>query len=461
MKKLLVTLALVSLSASGFAKPLVYDYKAVVKHPYLKEARVHNGDFKGKRVYVKYVKSSSLKGFLIVDVDGVTSRRINEASTAQCLDLGRKRAFLVVQNSGAEKKFRFPKCLPAILDVKFFDTKFLEEETSTDMAEGNLFVGGDLVAAVRPQLDEVGGGLKIGPKLPLPAAGKAGGVAYADYAWQSAYLFGELSGPSWKGMFPGFEQAWDQNLPEALRRGEKASSVGSYHDAWLLGSGFGKHTEVTKQTVADFGLGFSIGMHVPKSLSGDLSGAFYLCAKNGVDIDSVLSQAPTYSFFDQTEDEDYDWSRWDDLFTAKRLGKNADKTWALDAWQDDIWLDGAVDQTTTDVCSGTWSIKLNTKFAQSAYDDFIASMGGADSDKIKAIKEALNPQLAKGSAHPEVVKGGDELLYTILAVGYKLDKSANLADGTEIYSASAGKPPAQGPMLTPKFCTYYGLNNFK
>ena len=80
---------------------------------------------------------------------------------------------------------------------------------------------------------------------------------------------------------------------------------------------------------------------------------------------------------------------------------------------------------------------------------------------IKAIKEALNPQLAKGSAHPEVVKGGDDLLYTILAVGYKLDKSANLADGTEIYSASAGKPPAQGPMLTPKFCTYYGLNNFK
>ena len=452
MKKLILLASSLSLSAGVFADPLVYDYKASIKHMYLKEVKV-TIDRQPKQIYQKYQKSASLKGYLVVDMDGVTSKRINAASTAQCLDVGRKRAFLVVQNSSAEKIFKFPKCLPAILDAKFLDTGFTKRAT-TGLAEGYLFVGGDSIAAVRPQLDDLNGTLTVGSALPLPAAGKSGGVTCADYAWQSIYLFGQFSGPNWKGPFPGFEQAWNQNLPEVLRRGEEASA---YHDIWLRGSGFGKY-EVGKES-SDFDPGPFIGKRMLGSLAGNLSGGIFLCAENGIAAD----QKSAYSFFDQTDDEDYDWSRWDDQFVANRLGKNAAKTWASDAWQNDNWLDGAVDQTTTDSCYGTWSIKINKKFMASgngACDKFITSQGGADGDKIRAIKVALNPQLEKGKDHPEVVAGGDKLLYAILAAGYALNKQApEFIDGKEIHSATTESPSM--PMLTPKFCTYYGLNNFK
>ena len=449
MKKLMLLSLLLSLSAGVFADPLVYDYKASIKHMYLKEVP-DKADGQAKHIYQKCQKSASLKGYLVVDMDGVTSKRINANSTAQCLDVGRKRAFLVVLNKSAENSFRAPKCLPAILDAKFFDTKFVGKATS-GLAEGCLFVGGDSIAAVRPQLDDLNGTLTVGPTLPLPAAGKSGGVTYADYAWQSIYLFGQFSGPNWKGPFPGFEQAWDQNLPESLRRGEGASA---YHDIWLRGSGVGKYEVGNKVSVP---VSF-VGKRMLDSLAGNLSGGIFLCAENGIAAD----QESAYSFFDQTDDEDYDWSRWDDQFVAKRLGKNADKTWGSDAWQSDIWLDGAVDQATTDACFGTWAIKFNKKFMASingTYVTFVAAQGGAEGDKIKAVKEALNPRLEKGKDHSEVVAGGDKLLYAILAAGYALNKNVEFADGTEIHSATAGSPDI--PMLTPKFCTYYGLNNFK
>lgn len=453
MKKLILLASSLSLSVGVFADPLVYDYKASIKHMYLKEVKV-TIDRQSKLIYQKYQKSASLKGYLVVDMDGVTSKRINAASTARCLDVGRKRAFLVVQNSSAEKNFKFPKCLPAILDAKFLDTSFTKRAT-TGLAEGYLFVGGDSIAAVRPQLDDLNGTLTVGSALPLPAAGKSGGVTYADYAWQSIYLFGQFSGPNWKGPFPGFEQAWDQNLPESLRRGEGASA---YHDIWLRGSGFGKYL-VGKEESSGVAPDPHTGKRMLDSLSGNLSGGIFLCAENGIAAD----QESAYSFFDQTDDEDYDWSRWDDQFVAKRLGKNADKTWGSDAWQSDIWLDGTVDQATTDSCYGTWAIKINNKFMASTNGTcvtFVAAQGGAEGDKIKAIKEALNPQLEKGRDHPEVVAGGDKLLYAILAAGYALNKQApKFVDGTEIHSATAGSPDI--PMLTPKFCTYYGLNNFK
>ncbi len=157
MKKLMIaTLGLV-VAGSVFADPQVFDYKASVKHMYLKEVNIRTQAFNG-RVYQKFAKSASLKGFLIMDADGVTSPVVSAgegmtASTATAADYGRNRGFLVVQNSKAEAQVRAPKILPAVLDAKWIDTQFRRNhEATSGLAEGTLFVGGDFVAPVRPQI---------------------------------------------------------------------------------------------------------------------------------------------------------------------------------------------------------------------------------------------------------------------------------------------------------------------
>ena len=433
MKKIVVLSLLLSSFTSVFADPLVYDFKALVKHSYLK-AKVVNK----VKCLIKYTKSSALKGYLVMDADGVTSKRINAASTAQCLDVGRNRGFLVVQNQNAEKTLRGARCLPVILDAKHYNSA-LNASTKSVPAEGCIFIGGDSIAAVRPQINDLNGARTVGSTLPLPAAGQPGGVAYADYAWQSIYLLGQYSGPKWNNLFSGFEQAWDNNLPETLRRGTVDGKF--FHDAWFNGSGIGKAT-----------LDPTTGQYEIYSLAGNLTGGLFLSAENGIAVSDDPSQ---YAFWDSSEDPTYDWSRWEDQFVAKRLAKEV-KTWTSDKWQDDIWLAGAVDQTTTDVMYGTWSIKI---IRGNAFTGKLRSISAYWDSNADALKEKINLQLAKGSHHPEVVAGGDDLLRAILAVGYALNKNVNFADGTEIYSTSSNSPAI--PMLTPKFCTYYGLNNFK
>lgn len=64
MKKLMIA-SLAACAVSGaFAAPLVYDYKASVKHMYEKIQKVGNFNY-----YVKYVKSSKLQGYFIQDKD--------------------------------------------------------------------------------------------------------------------------------------------------------------------------------------------------------------------------------------------------------------------------------------------------------------------------------------------------------------------------------------------------------
>ena len=169
MKKLMIAAAAATIAGGAFAAPLVYEYKAALKNMNLKEVNVTIDKAKYV-VYMKYSTSTSLKGWLIMDQDGVTSPTImtdrlslepntnadgwayGSASTG--FDYGRNRGFLVVINPKAYKGVRRPKILPAILDAKWIDTAFKKNHTATSgLAEGYLYVGGDAVKPVRPQLD--------------------------------------------------------------------------------------------------------------------------------------------------------------------------------------------------------------------------------------------------------------------------------------------------------------------
>ena len=435
MKKLMIATLGLAVAGSVFGAPQVFDYKASVKHMYLKEVKIKTANFSGI-VYQKYAKSASLKGYLIMDADGVTSPTITAAdpfpSTAPAFDYGRNRGFLVVQNSKAEAKVRAPKILPAVLDAKWIDTQFKKaHKASSGMAEGTLFVGGDSVACVRTQLDVIGGVITDRGTAPAaPAANTPGMSAYADYVWTSIYLFGQFNGPNWfktgaVSPFDVFEAAWDANLPTGLQI-DWASKlpVNYYHDTWMNGAGIGKYA-VPTETTGDLCCGLTettTSEIVLDTLTGNLKGGLFLCTENGIDAKNTA-----YSWFDG--------EAWEDQFNCARLDVAA--TFAPDAWQNDMWNDGAVEQETTDVIYGSWSIKWNRKF----YNAKGGVARDLTDDEVRLIVPAVNTLPLWGA-----IKGA----------ALKLNKSANLYDGTEIYVKSASNRFAL-PMVTPQFATYYGL----
>ena len=486
MKKLMFAAAAVAMTSGAFAAPLVYDYKASVKHLYLKEVKV-TIDKKSLTVYQKYQKSTSLKGYLIMDQDGVTSPTINreigkEKGTwedfsfeGNGFDYGRNRGFLVVLNSSAYKEVRHAKILPAVLDAKWIDTAFTKAHTATSgLAEGTLYVGGDAVAPVRQQLDVIDDvivGRNDGAETPVgvvPAVPKKGDdpapgmVAAADYLWTSIYLFAGttakdafFNGPNWFNdggcPFAQFEYAWDKNLPALLRVGWKnvgdddnpvytKDVVNYFHDTWMNGAGFGKWT--TKVNLGDQCCGIIIDTEQEdrklESLSGNLKGGLFLCTENGIDATTKL-----YSWFDGIA--------WEDQFNTARL-EDGSGIFSDDNWQNDLWQDGFIEQETTDVISGTWSIKLNLKF--------FAEKGGIarDLDKTFVAKYFPGEETGNRAIYEADIDTTDgyTLWSAINGAALKLDPSVKLYDGTEIYDYKA-KDRAKVPMLTPQFVDYYRL----
>lgn len=79
MKKLMIATLGLAVAGSVFGTPVVYDYKATVKHTYLKEANVKFPGVTNKvKLYLKKAKSSSLKGYLIQDVDRQTKKAASD-----------------------------------------------------------------------------------------------------------------------------------------------------------------------------------------------------------------------------------------------------------------------------------------------------------------------------------------------------------------------------------------------
>jgi len=439
MKKLMFAAVATAVTGGAFAAPLVYDYKASVKHMYLKEIKLKTADFNGI-VYQKFQKSSSLKGYLIVDEDGATSATYGgkcDNSGTYSADQGRNRGFLVVMNSSVESKVKAPKIIPAVLDAKWIDTNFKKAHKATSgIAEGTLFLGGDLVAGIREKIEmPLGVHVANATAVTAPAAGIPGLGAIADYVWTSVYLFGQFNGPNWfidpatgDSAMDMFEAAWDGNLPAGVQLDwANKTPVNYYHDTWMNGAGIGKYA-VPSTTVGELCCGLTTvttSEYILNTLSGSLKGGIFLCTENGVD-----AKANFYSWFGGVDD-----TGWEDQFACCRDEEGA-LTYNEDAWQNDLWQDGPFEQETTDVAFGTWSIKYNAKFLSTI------------AKELTDIETRL----------VDPVDGTEALWASIKGAALKLKPGANVYDGTEIYDKTAGQRFVL-PMVTPKFATYYGLKN--
>ena len=515
MKKLMIAAVTAAVAGGAFALPQVYDYKASVKHLYLQEITVSVKDVGKVKVYQKYQKTTGLRGYLVMDQDGVTSPSINvagvgggavqwgDANASLGFDYGRNRGFLIVQNDKAWAGVRFPKILPAILDAKWIDADGIKKQKAqlSGLAEGTLYVGGEAIAPVRPALDDLAGVItqrkkyyigqpdvevtKSAPPLPVAnvadsvtgvseAVPLAGMVAIADYVWTSVYLFADskektafFNGPNWfyrsggnpskrtdidvNSPFGQFEYVWDQNLPGDLRTGWvkakdaenndrdgyfKKTPLNYYHDTWMNGAGVGKW--FTKNNSTDelcCGIIDVQNYNDPRTLdtlAGNLKGGLFLCTENG-----ILAGDPAYNWFLFEE--------WEDQFNTARAGGDGFR-FAYDAWQNDLWQDGFIDQATTDVIYGTWSIKFNRTFFTGKGK--AKPMAIADTDWYKANFPAT------GDGRMVII---DETLWkTIYGAAYALNTKVNIYDGTEIYTKDI-QNRANLPMITPKFAIYYRL----
>ena len=510
MKKLMFAAAAAAVTTGAFAVR-VYDYKASVKHFYLKPIMVNQQAADGTQfhdeVYQKYQKSASLKGYLIMDDDGVTSPIIvadaiaNTPGTtaangtpATGFDYGRHRGFLVVQNSSAEVGVRFPKILPAVLDGKWVDTAFKKNHGATSgIAEGTLFVGGDSVAPVRSLFDTLmvaanpGGNyltvaenqanagytktLTLGATLvtdraaaaAAPAAGTPGMSAYADYVWTSVYLFGKYNGPNMfqsaalQGPFEIFEAAWDANLPAGLAIGF-ASWQPFYHDTWMNGAGIGKWEKNSMRVKSNLCCGLmrrantNFSEPVLTQLAGSVKGGVFLCTDNG-----IAAWDRNYAFFDTWQGGR---GAWDDQFVSGRLVGEVGDTFlfAGDKWQWDMWLDGPVEQETTDVITGSWSIKIAPNFITQVYANYWGKLTAAQ-------KGVVVSNIKPGAAVPivEDAIGLEGLFGTIYSAAMKLNNKTIFANGQEIHAMFKADPESEKavPMITPQFATYYGLANWQ
>ena len=462
MKKLMITAAAVAMTAGAFAAPLVYDYKASAKHMYAKEVNVR---FAGNtfKVYQKYVKSASLKGYLIVDADGATSQTIiadkivndpafntgawlNGTPATTASDFGRNRAFLVVQNSKAERDVRFPKLIPAVLDAKWLDTKFRVDNagnrvpSQTGLAEGYLYAGGDFGVATRPQLDNLYAAITERAAL-LPQARMIG-----DYAWQSIFLFGHYNMPLISTAAANF---WDtiQGAIDTGANGANLPLTNAYaagnpffHDTWMNGAGFGKY--LVNDGSFEGCCGFSVQdvATILQSLSGNLKGGLFLCTENG----DVVSNGQYFKF-------PLDLDVWEDQFFCARIDDGTGTYCGADHDQTDLWQDGELELNTTDCISGSWSIKLRTR-------SIAATVTAADLNNLG---------LALAAGWTEDAPGLLDLVSAIKGAALNLNNRTTFSNNRNIYTytrsqlSQAANGQLAVPLMTPAFAAYYGFLNFK
>ena len=456
MKKLMLTAAAAAMATGAFAAaPAVYDYKASVKHMYLKEVNVKVGT-QTVKVYQKYQKSATLKGYLIWDVLGATSTVVS-GRTAGPQAIGRRaitqdhinnRCFLVVQNSSAEAQVRAPKILPGTLKAKWFDTKYSWDNArvlTSGVAEGVLFLGGDIRAGgVRPVL--FNGVNNVGPVQEVAGPATAP-YLLLDYGWTSIYLFGKFNSANGSGLWNNFQTALEAvqkipgNTPAPGRR--------FYHDTWLNGTGIGKY-RVTDDSEAC--CGFQIGGEniTLDTLSGSLKGGLFLCSENGYTVSTYRALRGAI---------------WEDQFYQPQLvggrdaGTYVNVANTLDYDQMDVWTDGEIDQSTTDVVFGTWSIKFVA--ASKAPSEALTR---ADFLGIGVPAATVTDQFVAApvdqTASTENLKDLNE---AIKGAAVKLNRNVTFAQQNvliPVKASEANNKRFEVPFMDANFATAYGLNRY-
>ena len=476
MKKIMIAAGAVALASGAFATdPLVYDYTSSMTHMYVKLVTVQQKTAwlynrvaipAGRvQVYQKFKKNASLKGYLIWDSEGATSPTLTanfaNASTAPVYDQGRNRAFLVVMNSSTEANVRAPKILPAVLDAKWFDTRFTHDATgattfSAGIAEGTLFVGGQFINAAYTQGSAYAAVAPLRQKLDNAATlGYVTPDMYSDYLWTSCYLFGQYNGPQWSGGYQASETALNGIQPAFFRLPRThtfAASSAVYHDTWLNGAGIGT-SELIAPGTDDICCGLSVlgarGGVILNSLAGQMKGGIYICSDNGY-IQANGVYAPFLGVL------------WEDQFFSPSATAGLQ-------WNDgvgvnhDVWVDGDVEQNTTDVAFGSWSIKRTTALAKvaltSAERNFLLHATYAAGENAPACWRVNGA--AGTAAAPAICTNAslNDLNETIKGAAVKLLRTVNFCDGTAIYDMTvAGR--FNIPFLTPCFARAYGLAGY-
>ncbi len=393
MKKLMIAAAAAAAVGGAFADPLVYDYKASVKHMYEKEQRNGNAT-----IYVKYVKTSKLQGYFIQDFDATTLLANTElAGTA----VSQKKGFLVLINKSAEKAFRAPKIMPAQLDVKtaLTSVKGTGSTIKTKVVAEAYFYAGPF-AAFPDTFNPWDAAYDDGADYMLNngAANGAAGVRAYGTVGSTIYLFGQHN------TYNRYSNAGA--LP--------AGSILAFGDAWMNGAGFGKGSGSTTLCcgwgAVDGGFG---------AVSGNLKGGLFLCSISGYPANTALG---------------YFALGLEDVFKsdvgAANLAKvvqGDDPAVTEDPADEVTWADGDIALSTTDVVSGSWTLKPSAKL---------------DPVVVTAAESAFFPSYATCQPVAEYIK----------AACQKLDKNYPLTTTTEP-SALNGK--ASRGLISTNFGTLY------
>ena len=399
MKKLMIA-SLAAVAVSGaFAAPLVYDYKASVKHMYEKVQRAGNFNY-----YVKYVKSSKLQGYFVQDRDHASLLSQNERAGAA---LSEKKGFLVLINKSAEKNYRTPKIMPAQLDVKVAVTKVDRNGNASKSIAEAYFYAGPFSQFAHSATATWDGSQDDG--LDFLAVSLATGVRTYGTEGSTLYLFGQHN----------TYNRYDNSAMPASPLGLPASGINAFGDAWMNGGGFGTIGTATAGLCC--GWETSAGGSSVKSLSGNLKGGLFLC--------SIGGELANGWYFALGLEDLY---KSDD---GNGLGKavQGNDPAADFPYDENTWADGELALSTTDVVSGSWTLKPASK-------------------KFQAVALTAAEQAWAGFATILATPAGVTLMQNIKAANQALDKNYSLTTDTEP-SALAGQN-TQG-LISPSIATLY------
>ena len=297
MKKLMIAAVTAALAGATFAAN-VYDYKASVKYVDFKTVNVKSVG----KVYVKQVKSTSLKGYLVTPT--TCPCEYDTSVTTAFRDQG----FLVLTSTSAKKysKDSAVKLMPANLLASYWATADISaKKKATLEAQGYLFAG-------------------IG-KADVPAPGSKGLFT----AGSPDYCFGEKNeSAATRFLFGQF------NMEEL--------GTGTFIEPWLDAAGFGKATFGGGSDGNPCASGKS-GDYCLTSLAGSVIGGSFACLANGRD----NTGSWVAGFY-----EAWLCQGWDIV---------AQNTLSIGTTQVLTGYDYTGCDYLYNVVSGTWSIKANTK----------------------------------------------------------------------------------------------------
>jgi len=402
MKKLMIATLAAAAVGGAFAAPLVYDYKASVKHMYEKEQKVGTT----WKFYVKYVKSSKLQGYFVQDKDSTSL--LSQKDAGGTVALSEKKGFLVLINKSAEKNYRAPKIMPAQLDVKAVVTKVDKNGlAASSIAEGYFYAGPfiafpDANNAWDDSQDDktdwmVNNGVS-NSAIDKRAYGTVG---------STLYLFGQHN------TYNKFDNTLHQ-----------PATICAFGDAWLNGAGFGTIGTATAGLCC--GWETTAGGSNLKSISGNLKGGLFLCSAGGV-------PANNENWFFALGLED--------LYKSDSDGTGYGHT--IYGWEPAVaepledrvtWADGDIALSTTDVVSGSWTLK-------------------PASASFKAV--ALTPDEITWVNANSAILGttkGVTLMQNIKAASQLLDKTYSLT--TDVEPSAVMGYPTEG-LISPNFAALY------